>query len=98
MPAAGGRGPASRATAYPRAVALVRESVRRERRALESVRLFTAKGSPSERMLNAVVAQLPTDAGAEAPVVFYTALTGEKVAPASALSPEEGASLSACPP
>ena len=83
---------AAHAPAYARAVALVREAVRRERRALETVRLFTTKGSPTERTLNAVMAQLPTDAAAEAPiVVFYTALTGEKIAPSVVLTADEKA-------
>jgi Zn-dependent M28 family amino/carboxypeptidase len=82
--------PASRVKAYAGAVSLVRESVRRERQALASVRAFSTKGSPSERMLNALLAQLPTDATAEAPlVVYYTALTGEKLAPTLALTAEE---------
>jgi Zn-dependent M28 family amino/carboxypeptidase len=80
----------ARPATYARAVALVREASRRERQALESTRVFVAKGGQAERMLNALVAQLPSDAMAEAPVVvYYTALTGEKMAPAAVLTADE---------
>jgi Zn-dependent M28 family amino/carboxypeptidase len=90
--------PVDRQAAYARAVILVREAVRRERQALESARVFVAKAGPAERMLNALIAQLPTDAMAEAPVVvFYTALTGEKMAPAVALTADEKSLASRVP-
>jgi hypothetical protein len=84
-----GAEPAGRPAAFARAVALVREAVRRERQALETARVFVTKAGPSERMLNALIAQLSTEL-AEAPVVvYYTALTGEKMAPALGLTAEE---------
>ena len=85
-----GAEPDSRVRRYASAVNLVRESVRRERRALETVRMFSTAGSTSERMLNSLLAQLPADQMAEAQMAaFYTALTGEKVAPALVPTEEE---------
>jgi len=49
------------AEAYDRAARLVREAARRERRALESVRIFAPAGSRSSPTLEAVIAQLPKD-------------------------------------
>ena len=48
------------AGAWDRAAWLVREAARRERRALESVRVFTKDG-PGAKFLAATLAQLPTD-------------------------------------
>lgn len=89
---------AERVSAYARAAAHAREAARRERQTLETARIFVAKGGPNERMMNALLAQLPTDATAEAPVVvYYTALTGEKLAPALTLSAEDKAASSRVP-
>jgi Zn-dependent M28 family amino/carboxypeptidase len=53
------------AEAYGRAIRLVRESARRERRALESARVLTSTAGAGGRTLEAMLAQLPTQADAE---------------------------------
>lgn len=71
--------PSDRATAYVRAANLAREAVRRERATLESVRVFTGKGSEAERVLSGLVGQLPAEEAAEARLAsFYTVLAGQK--------------------
>jgi len=63
--------------AYDRAAVLVREAARRERRAIESVRVFANAGSPAEKALAAVLTQLPSDADAEKRLAaYYTGLAG----------------------
>jgi hypothetical protein len=82
-------GQAERAVTYARAANLVREAARRERRALETVRVFARKGGPGDLALNGIVAQLPTDEAAESRLAaYYSVLTGEKLPP-SAPSTEE---------
>lgn len=74
--------PPARVAAYGRAANLVREAARREQRALESVRVFAARGGNGERVLDGVLRQLPAVAGAEARLAaYYTVLTGERTAP-----------------
>jgi hypothetical protein len=75
-------GQAARADAYARAANLVREAARRERRALETVRVFARKGGRGDLALNGILAQLPTDEAAEGRLAaHYTVLTGEKPSP-----------------
>jgi hypothetical protein len=65
------------AAGYGRAVNLVREAARRERRALESVSAIIRKGEQGDRALAQVLQQLPTDANAEQRLAaFYMAATG----------------------
>lgn len=69
--------PVERASQYARAANLVRHAAARERRALESVRVFAAPGGPGRRLLDALLSQLPTPDGAEGRLsAYYQALTG----------------------
>jgi hypothetical protein len=69
-------------TEYPRAANLVRQSARRERRALESLARFAAPGGSGDRALKALLLQLPTEDNAEMRLAAYvTGVTGKKPAP-----------------
>lgn len=77
---------------YRRAETLVREAAARERRALESVSAFTAKGGAGERALAQVLQQLPTWADAAARLAaVYTGITGQKPPAASSTAAEREA-------
>lgn len=81
--AAGGDAPAA---ADLRATNLVREAARRERRAMESVKVFTKAGGPGAARLSAILEQLPSDADAEKRLNAYrqSALRARSVANAVA--------------
>ncbi len=79
----------SRAAAYARGANLASQAVRREHRALESVRVLVAKNGEGARMLDWAMSQLPTEADSVARVAaFYTSQSGEKP-PAAVLSKRE---------
>lgn len=64
---------------YARALNLVREASKRERRTLESVSVFAAKGGAGERALAQILQQLPTEANAEQRLAaFYGGASGRK--------------------
>jgi hypothetical protein len=66
-----------RAERYTRAANLVRETARRERRALESVRVLAPRDGTGHQVLSRMLVQLPTDLTAEAQIAaHFTALTG----------------------
>jgi hypothetical protein len=58
---------------YGRAVNLVRQAARRERRALETVRAFISPSGGGSRALKALLQQLPTEDDAEARLAAYYA-------------------------
>ena len=71
--------PAERPHAYSRAATLVRQSARRERQALDSVRVFATKADGGERLLAEVSDLLPSEEAAEARLAeFYRAAAGEE--------------------
>jgi hypothetical protein len=68
---------AAMTAAYERAARLVREAARRERRALESVRLIGRSPAASVAALDALITQLPSDADAEKRLAaYYSAIGG----------------------
>ena len=72
-------GQAERGATYARAANLVREAARRERRALETARVFARKGGPGDLALNGILAQLPVDEAAESRLAaYYAVLAGDK--------------------
>jgi hypothetical protein len=75
--------PSDRAAAWTRAVSLVREGARRERRAVQSVGSLVPGGSKTAAAVATLVKDLPAPETAEARLLpAWTALTGEKAAPA----------------
>lgn len=79
-----------RAEAYARASNLVREAAKRERRALESLRALAIKGGAGERLLTGLLAQLPSESGAEGRLAaYYMVLTGDKGAPELTMTARE---------
>ena len=82
-------GPAGRAAIYARAANLVREAARRERRALETVRVFARKGGPGDLALGGLISQLPGDEAAESRLAaYYAVLTGGKPSPGAPAAEE----------
>ena len=81
--------PAERSQAYPKGSSILHQALKRERQALESVRVFLGRGGNGERVLTATMAQLPSEAELDSRLAaFYAGLTGEK-APQPALSARE---------
>ena len=79
----------ARAASYSPAANLVREAARRERRALESVRVLAPRESAGQQVLSRMLEQLPTDTMAEARMAaFFRAFTGQPEVPTVAPSPE----------
>jgi hypothetical protein len=85
----GDAAPGERRQAYPKASNILRQALKRERQALESVRVFLGREGIGERVLNAVLAQLPSEAGLESRLAsYYAGLAGEKP-PQASLSARE---------
>jgi hypothetical protein len=64
---------------YDRAVNLVRQAAKRERRALGSATAFVTRDGPGDRALKALLQQLPTPENAEARLAAsYAGITGAK--------------------
>lgn len=81
--------PGARQPAYASALSIVRQGLKRERQALESVRVFLTTGGTGGRVLTSTLAQLPSESELETKLAaFYTGLTGEK-APQPSLSARE---------
>lgn len=79
--------PADRAATWARAVSIVREGARRERQAVQSVAALVAGGPKTAAAVAALARDLPAPETAEARLLpVWTALTGEKAAPAAAPS------------
>jgi hypothetical protein len=82
--------PGDRPAAWQRAVSLVREGARRERRAIESVSSLVPGGTRTAAAVAALVKDLPTADGAEARLLStWSAVTGEQSAPAPTLTERE---------
>jgi hypothetical protein len=77
-------------TDYGRGANLVRQSARRERRALQSLARFTTAGAPGARALEALLQQLPTEDNAEMRLAAYVAeVTGAKPVPGAMTAREK---------
>jgi hypothetical protein len=83
--------PASaRVAAWRRGVALVREGLARERRALQSVLALAPEGAKTPAAVAGLDASQPGESSAEAQLLpFWTAITGERAGPAVELTARE---------
>ena len=80
----------ARAAAWRRGVSLVREGLARERRALESVLALAPEGPKTPAAVAALAASQPGESSAEAQLLpVWTAITGERAAPAEELTARE---------
>ena len=81
---------AGRAAAWRRGVSLVREGLARERRALQSVLALAPGGTKTRAAVAALAASQAGESTAEAQLLpFWTAITGERAAPALELTSRE---------
>jgi Peptidase family M28 len=93
-----GAADAERPNAAKRARRLVLESVRRERRALESVRMLVAAGGAAERSVSAIVAGLPDDEALETRLLAsYGRATGDRMTPQNPAAEESPAAARKVP-